>query len=340
MLTADFDFDLPSELVAQQPADPRDSARLMVLRRRDQTIEHRHFWELPELLVPRDLLIVNDTRVMAARLHGVRPDTGGAVEALLVRPLTDTRWQVLFRPARQAVAGRKFVFDAHDGPLGAHALWRADGVVELEFERPFDPAHGGFCAVAAVHQGLPWRPGALPDRFTAVPRVVRPLRPRGCTSPLRYWNVSRNRCVAYGDHARSGPRDVQACDDSGPARPPTPFGTRDAAACCRRGDCSARRPPAAATLRSARQSYARWSMSHANEAASSPLKAGPPSKSFLATDSTWSTVLLTNFHLPKSTLLMLVSAFAGTEFVREAYRQAVAERYRFYSFGDAMLLLP
>src|SRR5487761_2134210 len=138
MRTADFDFALPPGLVAQQPAEPRDSARLMVLRRSARTIEHRRFSDLPDLLLRGDLLVVNDTRVM-----GARPDTGGAVEALLVRPLTDTRWEVLFRLARQAIPGRSFVFDSHDGPLGAVVIVRTEGVVAIEFERPFDPATVG-----------------------------------------------------------------------------------------------------------------------------------------------------------------------------------------------------
>src|SRR5512143_2114303 len=101
MRTADFDFHLPPELVAQQPAEPRDSARLMVLRRSAKSIDHRRFSDLPELLQRGDLLVVNDTRVMAARLFGARPETGGRVGALLVRPFTDVRWEVLFRPGRQ-----------------------------------------------------------------------------------------------------------------------------------------------------------------------------------------------------------------------------------------------
>src|SRR6185437_14909186 len=138
--TSDFDFELPPELIAQQPADPRDSARLMVLRSATQTIEHRIFRELPQLLAPGDLLVVNNTRVMAARLFGVRPETGGRVEALLIRPMTDTRWEVLFRPARQAIPGRAFLFESTRGPLEATVVRRAPEVVELEFAHAFDPA--------------------------------------------------------------------------------------------------------------------------------------------------------------------------------------------------------
>src|SRR5688572_22309847 len=122
MRTADFDYELPPELVAQEPATPRDSARLMVVPRAGGPVEHRVFRDLPSLLRPGDLLVVNDTRVMAARLFGRREDTGGQVEALLVRPMTDTRWEALFKPAKAAVEGRRFVFEASGGNLGAHSL--------------------------------------------------------------------------------------------------------------------------------------------------------------------------------------------------------------------------
>jgi S-adenosylmethionine:tRNA ribosyltransferase-isomerase len=117
--TEDFTFELPQELIAQTPAEPRDSARLLVARFRSKTLEHRHVRDLPDLLASGDLLVVNDTRVMAARLFGRRPETGGEVEALLVRPFTDTTWEVLFKPGRQARPGRRFVFETREGELGA-----------------------------------------------------------------------------------------------------------------------------------------------------------------------------------------------------------------------------
>ena len=141
--TDDFAFDLPLGQVAQQPAEPRDSARLMVLRFRSGVVEHRTVRDLPALLKPGDLLVVNDTRVMAARLFGRRPDTGGEVEALLVRPFSDRLWEVLFKPTRQARPGRRFIFEASDGPLAATVQFRAEGPVVLEFERSFDPASAG-----------------------------------------------------------------------------------------------------------------------------------------------------------------------------------------------------
>ena len=339
MLTADFDFDLPPELIAQQPAEPRDSARLMVLRRGAKTIEHRGFSDLSGLLRRGDLLVVNDTRVMAARLTGTRPDTGGAVEALLVRPLTDVRWEVLFRPARQAVAGRRFVFDSHDGPLGGQTVRRIEGVVQLEFDRPFDPATVGSVPLppyikeyhgdperyqtiysrdarssAAPTAGLHFTP-ALFDRLEKAgitraavtlevgPGTFKPVMVDDPNDhPLHSEHVSLPLAAADAIHAtqRAGGRIVAV------------------------GTTVVRTLEHVARERGAIEPYVGWT--------ALKILPGDP---FHVID-----VLVTNFHLPKSTLLMLVSAFAGTEFVREAYRQAVAERYRFYSFGDAMLLLP
>ena len=124
MRTADFDYQLPRELIAQEPAEPRDASRLMVVDRTSGAVNHQHFRDLPSLLREGDLLVVNDTRVMAARLLGRRVDTGGAVEVLLVRPLTDLAWEVMMRPARQARPGTRFEFQANDGPLAATATTR------------------------------------------------------------------------------------------------------------------------------------------------------------------------------------------------------------------------
>ena len=339
MRTADFDFDLSPELIAQQPAEPRDSARLMVLRRGAKTIEHRRFSDLPGLLTRGDLLVVNDTRVMAARLTGTRPDTGGVVEALLVRPLTDVRWEVLFRPARQAVAGRRFVFDAHDGPLVGQTVRRIEGVVELEFDRSFDPATVGSVplppyikeyhgdperyqtiysrdarSAAAPTAGLHFTP-ALFDRLekAGVTRVAVTLEVGpGTFKPVMVDDPHDH--PLHSEHVSLPSAAADAIDLTKRA------GGRIVAV----GTTVVRTLEHVARERGAIELYEGWTA----------LKI-LPGDSFHVID-----VLMTNFHLPKSTLLMLVSAFAGTEFVREAYRQAVAQQYRFYSFGDAMLLLP
>jgi S-adenosylmethionine:tRNA ribosyltransferase-isomerase len=339
MRTSDFEYDLPPELIAQTPAEPRDSARLMVVRIATGALEHHRFSDLPELLRPGDLLVFNDTRVMAARLHGRRLDTGGRVEALLIRPTGARRWETLFRPSRQAVHGREFVFEARDGPLAARALRRAESIVELEFSREFDPAavgevplppyikdyHGDTERYQTVY-GREARSVAAPTaglHFT--PRLLAHLQERGIRSATVTLEVGPG---TFRPVTTEDPREheLHAEHVSVPA---------EAAAAVREAKAEGRRVVAVGTTvvrtlehvareRGEVTGYEGWTA----------LKILPGDE-FRVVD-----VLLTNFHLPRSTLLMLVSAFAGRELVLRAYREAVAERYRFYSFGDAMLLLP
>ncbi|MBI5946783.1 MAG: tRNA preQ1(34) S-adenosylmethionine ribosyltransferase-isomerase QueA [Chloroflexi bacterium] len=339
MRTADFDFSLPAELIAQAPADPRDSARLMVLHRGGGGLDHRHFRDLPELLEPGDLLVVNDTRVMAARLFGERPGTGGRVEALLIRPLTDLRWEVLFRPARQAVPGREFVFEASDGPLTATVSGRTPEVVELTFARPFDPAAVG--AVPLPPYIRDYR--GDPERYQTV--YSREARSAAApTAGLHFTPALLDALDARGIER------VEVTLEVGPGtfRPVTADDPRDhvlhaehvtvpaetAAAIARARGEGRRVVAVGTTVVRTLEHVARERGSVVPYDGWTSLKI-LPGDSFHVVD-----VLVTNFHLPKSTLLMLVCAFAGTEHVMAAYRAAVAERYRFYSFGDAMLILP
>lgn len=339
MRTADFDFALPPALIAQRPAEPRDSSRLMVLRRAARTVDHHRFSDLPALLQSGDLLVVNDTRVMAARLFGIRPDTGGAVEALLVRPLTDTLWETLFRPARAAVAGREFVFRTTNGELGGTVVDRGSETVTIEFARPFDPATAGEVPLPPYIKGF----DGDPERYQTVysrearsaaaptaglhftPELLRELASQGIERAAVTLQVGPG---TFKPVKVEDPRDhaLHAEHVTIPA---------ETAAAILRARADGRRVVAVGTTvvrtlehvareRGAVDTYEGWTK----------LKI-LPGDDFNVVD-----VLVTNFHLPKSTLLMLVCALAGTDFVLGAYRQAVAEGYRFYSFGDAMILLP
>lgn len=346
--TEDFTFELPAELVAQQPAEPRDSARLMVLRLRSRSVEHRTVRDLPGLLRSGDLLVVNDTRVMAARLFGRRPDTGGEVEALLVRPLTDLTWEVLFKPARQARLGRTFVFEANDGPLEATVSGRAPGYVTLEFARQFDPAHVGQVPLPPYIKEY----RGDPERYQTV-YSREPASAAAPTAGLHFTPELLGALDAAGIQRASVTLEV----GPGTFRPVTVEDPRDhvlhaeratvpaaAADAIQRARAESRRVVAIGTTvvrtlehvareRGSIEPYEGWTSLRIL-----------PGDSFQAVDA-----LLTNFHLPRSTLLMLVCAFAsdrgsgtgeqGPEFVLHAYREAVREGYRFYSFGDAMLLL-
>lgn len=337
--TEDFTFDLPPELIAQTPVEPRDSARLMVLRFKSKTIEHRTVRDLPALLRSGDVLVVNDTRVMAARIFGRRPDTGGEVEALLVRPFTDTTWEVLFKPTRQARPGRRFVFSTNEGEIAAEVQWRAEGPVVLEFDRPFDPATVGEMPLPPYIKGY----SGDPERYQTVysRQAASAAAP---TAGLHFTDQLFERLRAAGVERTEITLEV----GPGTFRPVVAEDPRDhilhsehvtvplaAATALHEARQAGRRVIAVGTTvvrtlehvareRGAVEPYDGWTSLRIL-----------PGDSFRVVD-----VLLTNFHLPKSTLLMLVCAFAGQEFVLDAYRVAVREGYRFFSFGDAMLLLP
>ncbi len=337
--TEDFSFELPPELIAQQPAEPRDAARLMVLRFRSRSIEHRTVRDLPELLRRGDLLVVNDTRVMAARLFGRRPDTGGEVECLLVRPFTDTTWEVLFKPTRQARPGRTFIFDTNQGELAATVGWRSGGPVVLEFERPFDAATVGemplppyikhFQGDPARYQTVYAREPASAAAPTAglhfTETLFEQLRERGIERTEVTLQVGPG---TFRPVVAEDPRDHVLHSE----HVSVPAAAAESITAARResrrvvavGTTVVRTLEHVARERGAVEPYDGWTSLRIL-----------PGDDFRVVDA-----MLTNFHLPKSTLLMLVCAFAGQQFVLDAYRQAIADGYRFYSFGDAMLLLP
>lgn len=337
--TADFAFDLPPHLIAQQPADPRDAARLMVLRFRSGTVEHHTVRDLPRLLHPGDLLVVNDTRVMAARLFGRRPETGGEVECLLVRPFTDTTWEVLFKPARQAREGRVFVFDTHAGPLSATVNREPDGPVVLTFERSFDPATVGEVPLPPYIKGY----HGDPERYQTV-YSRDPASSAAPTAGLHFTSDLFQRLGAVGISHTAVTLEV----GPGTFRPVTVDDPRDHIL---HAEHITVPEESASAIETARREGRRVvavgttvvrTLEHVarEHGAVRPHKGWTslrilPGEPFNAIDA-----LLTNFHLPASTLLMLVCAFAGQEFVLDAYRTAVREGYHFYSFGDAMLLLP
>ena len=337
---AAFDFDLPSELIAQAPVERRDGARLLVLSRRDGAVSHRAIDALPDLLAPGDLLVLNDTRVRPARLFG-RIDTGGAVELLLVREREAGLWECLGRPSRRLRPGT--------------AVRLPEGAVAMVRERLAPGRYGVAFSGATDVEALLARHGELP-----LPPYIR--RPDG---PLpfdaeRYQTVFARRPGAVaaptaGLHftpellARLAARGVEhACVtlDVGPA---TFLPLRDDGATTLDGEWA--EIPAATVEAMARTRAAGGRVVAVGTTTTRALEsaarrdAGPsaggfwadafirPGFRFAAIDA-----LLTNFHLPQSTLLMLVAAFAGREVVLAAYAEAVRERYRFYSYGDAMLI--
>jgi len=336
--TSDFDFDLPRDLIAQAPADPRDSSRLLRLDRETGSTSHHQFSDLRELLRPGDLLVVNDTRVMAARLYGRRDETGGRIEVLLLVRQTGRDWEVMMRPARQAVVGRRFTFEATDGSLHATVQGRTASTAVLTFDREFDPATVGQVPLPPYIDSYHGDPERYQTVYSteaasaAAPTAGLHFTP-GLLSDLRGIGIEQ---VAVTLHVGPGtfkpvtvddPRDHQLHEEL----VQVPEATALAVSAAR---SEGRRIIAVGTT------VVRTLEHVVRERGQVEPYAGPtslrilPGDRFLAVDG-----LITNFHLPRSTLVMLVAAFAGTESVLNAYSEAIRERYRFYSFGDAMLIL-
>ncbi|HYM68965.1 MAG TPA: tRNA preQ1(34) S-adenosylmethionine ribosyltransferase-isomerase QueA [bacterium] len=340
MKLSDFDYALPRERIAQAPARPRDSARLLVLSRGDGSLAHRTFRDLPDYLRRGDVLVLNDTRVLPARLRGRRAG-GGAVEVLLLRPDGQGVWEALVRPGRRVREGARLVFkdgalEAVAGPrtasgtrlvtLSCRGDLRAalDEVGEMPvppyIERPLDDPDD-YQTVYAKREGAVAAPTAglhFTDGLLAA------LRTRGVDV------VSLTLHVGIGTFRAVEAEDVAGHRMDAEWYAVAPETARAINAARARGG---RAVVVGTTSVRTLESVAQDGGTVAAGSGWTDLFITPGFR-FRVTDA-----LITNFHLPKTTLLMLVSAFAGRERVLAAYGAAVREGYRFYSFGDAMLIV-
>jgi len=339
-----FDYQLPPSAIAQEPATPRDGSRLLVLDRARARWADRRFADLPELLRPDDCLVLNESRVIPARLLGALAEDGRPVELLLLRELEPGRWEALARPARRCRVGARIALGggvAHaavvgQGEEGRRVLalespWPARELLERYGLPPLPPyierheapkpddreryqtvyarAEG---SVAAPTAGLHFTPELL-ARVRARGAEVHPLTLHvgpATFRPLRSATVEEHRMEA------------EAVD--------IPAATASAV---NRARATNRRVIAVGTTTTRALEWAADAQGRvASRQGAADLFIRPPHR-FRAVDA-----LLTNFHLPRSTLLVLVAAFAGLELVLAAYRHAIAAGYRFYSYGDAMLI--
>jgi S-adenosylmethionine:tRNA ribosyltransferase-isomerase len=344
VLTRDFDYELPADAIAQRPA-PRGDSRLLVLDA-DGEARHRRPADLPEILRPGDLLVVNDTRVLPARIFGRRRPGGGRVEMLLAEKLASDNadegggetWEALVKPGRRARPGT--VVDFEDGLAAEVVAKGPEGRVRVRFSRPAEPhleRHG--------HVPLPpyvKRPDERADRHDY--QTVFARRPGAIAAPTAGLHFTPELVDALG-HAGIGCVAITLHVGLGTFKPVTAELVHE-----HRMDAERYSVPeaAAAAIRRSRREGGRVVAVGTTVVRSLETAAGAdgevaagegrttlfitPGYRFRAVD-----VLLTNFHLPCSTLLMLVCAFAGRERVLAAYREAVAAGYRFYSYGDAML---
>ncbi|MDA3937383.1 MAG: tRNA preQ1(34) S-adenosylmethionine ribosyltransferase-isomerase QueA [Actinomycetota bacterium] len=344
MRTDDFDYELPSGSIAQSPAEPRDSCRLLVVDRGSGQIDHRVFSDLPDYVRSGDVLVVNETRVLPARLKGEKAETGGAAEALLLRERYEGAWECLVKPGRRLKPGAKLVcgtgaltglvLDSLPDSGGRLIQFKATdgdflGTVRRIGEVPLPPYitrelkdpelyQTVFArderSAAAPTAGLHFTP-ELVERLEAVgARVARVELDVGIDTFRPVSEDDPEDHVIHTEHFRVPPRAVQDIEWA------REHGGRVIAI----GTTSVR------ALESA------WSPATGNVVAHE----GPTDLYILpgfkvgAVDA-----VVTNFHVPRSTLLMMVSAFAGRDLIMRAYDTAMQERYRFLSFGDAMLIL-
>ena len=337
MRTSDFDYDLPSELIAQQPVEPRDAARLLLVSRDSGALSHHHVRDLPALLRAGDLLVLNDTRVMAARLLGVRADTGGRVELLLLREHDDGAWSALVRPGRAATPGREYRLEASDGPVTATVRCREEEIATVTLDRPIDPASAGTVPLPPYIREFEGDPERYQTVFAREARsAAAPTAGLHFTPDLfgRLDQAGIERAFLTLEVGAGTFRPVRTEDPAEHVLPPERYRLPpDSADAIRTARAEGRRVIATGTTVVRTLEHALGGVEGAPEGETALFIR--PGHTFTAVDG-----LLTNFHLPRSTLLMLVSAFAGHELMREAYAEAIRERYRFYSFGDAMLILP
>ena len=340
MKTSAFFYELPQELIAQTPIEKRDGSRLMTLDRRTGETGHRHFYDLPSLLRPGDCLIMNDSRVLPARLLGRRLPGGGACEVLLLTDRGENVWECLVRPGRKLRAGARMTFG--DGSLAAEVVgeeadgnrlvrFRYEGIFLEVLERlgkmPLPPYIKEELQdqerYQTVYSKVPGSAAAPTAGLHFTPELLREIEERGVA--LGYVTLH----VGLGTFRPVKEESVEdhAMHSEFCTVPP------ETAALINRTRADGGRVICVGTT------SCRTLESWAGEDGHMEPRSGwtniylYPGCRFKVMDG-----LVTNFHLPESTLIMLVSAFAGREAVLAAYREAVEERYRFFSFGDAMFI--
>ena len=339
MRTQDFYYDLPEELIAQTPLQQRDSSRLMVLDKETGELQHRHFFDIIDFLQPGDCLVMNDSRVLPARLLGHRP-TGGAVEVLLLRDLGDKKWECLCKPGRKLQPGAEVIFGNGELTATVREL-REDGnrVVEFHYE-------GIFLEVLDRLGKMPLPPyikAELQDReryqtvyskevgSAAAPtaglhftnELLDKIRDKGVRTAFvtlhvglgTFRPVKAEEITQHHMHSELCMMSQETADILNQTK------TSGGRIVCV-GTTSCRTLESLVNDDGSFEAKSKWTEIFIY-----------PGYTFKAMDA-----LITNFHLPESTLVMLVSAFAGREHVLHAYEEAVKERYRFFSFGDAMYL--
>ena len=339
MKKSDFSFDLPEELIAQTPMEQRDASRLLCLDKQTGAVEHRHFYDLPDLLREGDCLVLNNSRVLPARLIGIRP-TGGAVELVLLRDLGGNRWECLSRPGRKTKPGQRILFG--EGELQAVVEETVSGgnrIVRFDYE-------GIFLEVLERLGRMPLPPYIRqelkdPERYQTVyskelgsaaaptaglhftKELLETVRNKGVLTEFVTLHVGLGtfrpvKEEEIEDHEMHSEYCIIPPETAEVVNRTRKNGGRIIAV----GTTSCRTLESFAKEDGTLEASSGWTNIFIY-----------PGYRFKCIDA-----LITNFHLPESTLIMLVSALAGRENILNAYRIAVSEKYRFFSFGDAMMI--
>ena len=348
VLVSDFDFDLPPELIAQNPP-ARGASRLMVLDRGADTVEHRRFGELPDLLRRGDLLVANNTRVFPARLIGRRVHFGGRVECVLLERADGDHWYALMHPGQKLREGACVRFEGKEGALVAEVVERRFFGRRLIRLRPDRSALGVDALIDALgHVPLPpyikrSDTDADRERYQTVYASMRgsvaaPTAGLHFTTELldaiARRGVERTELTLHVGYGTFKPVRSETVEEHEVDPERYEISSAAAQAINRARDERRRVVAIGTTTTRALEDAARRGGGRVAAGAAEAVTFIFPGFRFQIVDA-----LLTNFHLPRSSLLMLVSAFAGSDRVLAAYREAVARAYRFYSYGDAMLIV-
>lgn len=347
MLLSEFDYDLPEELIAQMPADKRENSKMMVLDRKNKTIRHKHFYDIVDLIDPNSLLVLNNTKVLPARLYGIKEETGAKIEIFLLKQLDGKQWETLIKPSKRIKEGtlikvsdelsaRAISQTEEDGGWIVELIYEGnvldvlhrngniplppyierklqnDEIKKLDFERYQTVYAKDEGSVAAPTAGLHFTEEILrklKDKGVGIAYVTLNVG-LGTFRPVKCENILEHKM-----HSETFEITQETADMINSAK-------KDGKKIIAVGTTTVR------TLETAYQKYGMIKACHDE----SKLFIYPPYE-FKVIDN-----LITNFHLPKSTLLMLVSALAGKDFIFEAYKEAIENKYRFFSYGDCMYI--
>ena len=347
MKTTDFDYNLPVELIGQNPVEPRDSSRLMIIDRSTKTFRHHRFYELVDILRQGDVLVMNNSRVLPARLFGKKTNTGGKVEILLLRRLNRNLWETLVKPGKRVKSGTRLLVTAESQELSgtgasieAKVIEEGDRGIRL-IEFPNEELLLGLGRVAlppyihapltdqeryqTIYADISGSVAAPTAGLHFTPKLIEKIEQKGIQSLFVTLHVGLD---TFRPVHEEDPRQHTIHSEFGIVSKDVAQRLSEAVEKGQRiicvGTTSVRIVEAAAqaSKHNSVDAFEDWV------------------DLFILPDYQFKVVntMITNFHLPKSTLLMLVSAFAGRDLIMDAYQEAINKKYSFYSFGDAMLI--